>query len=60
MRGGNFQKPNYFWDGGEKNITVITAPGMSGAKEQEVMENQWGCSEEVSQKESQSANMSES
>lgn len=48
--GGNFQKPNYFWDGGEKNITVITAPGMSGAKEQEVMEKQWGCTKEVSQK----------
>lgn len=48
--GGNFQKPNYFWDGGEKNITVITAPGKSGVEEQEVMEKQWGCTEEVSPK----------
>lgn len=48
--GCNFQKPNYFWDGGEKNITIITAPGMSSAKEQEVMENQWECSEEVSER----------
>lgn len=48
--GGNFQKPNYFWDGGEKNITVITAPGKSGVEEQEVMEKQWGCTEEVSQR----------
>lgn len=61
--GGNFQKPNYFWDGGEKNITVITAPGKSGVEEQEVMEKQWGCTEEVSQrkkKKSQSANPSDS
>lgn len=60
--GGNFQKPNYFWDGGEKNITVITAPGKSGAEEQEVMEKQWGCTEEVSQKKKKkkSANPSDS
>lgn len=25
-----FHKPNYFWDGGEKNITAITAPGVWG------------------------------
>lgn len=31
-----FHKPNYFWDGGEKNITVITAPGMRGGEEKEV------------------------
>ena len=30
-----FHKPNYFWDGGEKNITAITAPGMRGGKEKE-------------------------
>lgn len=55
--GGNFQEPNYFWDGGEENIAVITAPGKSGAEEQEVMEKQWGCTEEVLQeKKSQSAN----
>lgn len=28
-----FHKPNYFWDREEKNITAITAPGMSGGKE---------------------------
>lgn len=35
-----FHKPNYFWDGGEKNITVITAPRMRGGKEREVVEEQ--------------------
>lgn len=35
-----FHKPNYFWDGGEKNITAITAPGMRGGKEREVVERQ--------------------
>lgn len=28
-----FHKPNYFWDGGEKNITAISAQGMRGEKE---------------------------
>lgn len=48
-RGGSrkkvqFHKPNYFWDGGEKNITAITAPGMRGGKEreEEVVEEQEG------------------
>lgn len=41
-RGGSrkkvqFHKPNYFWDGGEKNITAITAPGIRGGKEREVV-----------------------
>lgn len=35
-----FHKPNYFWDGGEKNITAITAPGRRGGKESEVVEEQ--------------------
>lgn len=35
-----FHKPNYFWDGGEKNITAITAPGMRGGKEREAAEEQ--------------------
>lgn len=44
-RGGSrkkvqFHKPNYFWDGGEKNITAITAQGMKGEKEREVVKEQ--------------------
>lgn len=35
-----FHKPNYFWDGGEKNITAITAPGMRGAKREVVEERE--------------------
>lgn len=35
-----FHKPNYFWDGGEKNITAIAAPGMRGEKEREVVAKQ--------------------
>ena len=30
-----FHKPNYFWDGGEKNITAITAPGRRRREEEE-------------------------
>ena len=45
VRGGSrkkvqFHKPNYFWDGGEKNITAITAPGKRGGKESEVVGRQ--------------------
>lgn len=35
-----FHKPNYFWDGGEKNITAITAPGKRGGEEREAVEEQ--------------------
>lgn len=37
-----FHKPNYFWDGGEKNITAITAPGTKGREEKEVVKEQRG------------------
>lgn len=37
-----------------ENITIITAPGMSGTKEQEVMEDQSGSSEEVSEEKKKS------
>lgn len=48
-----FHKPNYFWDGGEKNITVIMAPGMRGGREGEVVVEEQGAARRRSQTKAQ-------